>query len=250
MVWCRSPLLVPPAISGGIGSRRTPAHALQRLGSCSQRLLYLAAGGVLHQNVHAGASLFFSCRALLTAAPCLVCPCPPRSCGYVFCSGHRHAQDHNCSFDYAAFDKVRSRSSLCQSRCQCNVLMWETGMRAPQHMPVPLLPRVVAHMRATVASHRLCCRPTWPRPTRRWLPPRWTSSEAASGKPEQHGASRAAAPCCQSWRQRSIRWQQGSGIKLQPPVQPWRSVRLSKTWRSLTARRPLSQPQTDLLSLA
>lgn len=32
--------------------------------------------------------------------------CPHRSCGYVFCSGHRHAQDHNCSFDYAAFDKV------------------------------------------------------------------------------------------------------------------------------------------------
>jgi type IV secretory pathway VirB10-like protein len=27
-------------------------------------------------------------------------------CGYVFCSGHRHAQDHNCSFDYASFDKT------------------------------------------------------------------------------------------------------------------------------------------------
>jgi hypothetical protein len=24
----------------------------------------------------------------------------------VFCSGHRHAQDHNCSFDYASFDKT------------------------------------------------------------------------------------------------------------------------------------------------
>ena len=28
-------------------------------------------------------------------------------CGYVFCSGHRHAQDHTCSFDYAAFDRER-----------------------------------------------------------------------------------------------------------------------------------------------
>lgn len=27
-------------------------------------------------------------------------------CGYVFCSGHRHAQDHSCTFDYAAFDKA------------------------------------------------------------------------------------------------------------------------------------------------
>lgn len=28
-------------------------------------------------------------------------------CGYVYCSGHRHAADHNCTFDYATFDKER-----------------------------------------------------------------------------------------------------------------------------------------------
>lgn len=28
-------------------------------------------------------------------------------CGYVYCSGHRHATDHTCTFDYAAFDKER-----------------------------------------------------------------------------------------------------------------------------------------------
>ncbi|KAI8104804.1 hypothetical protein M9434_003356 [Picochlorum sp. BPE23] len=29
-------------------------------------------------------------------------------CGYVFCSGHRHAGDgHECSFDYAAFDRQK-----------------------------------------------------------------------------------------------------------------------------------------------
>ena len=28
-------------------------------------------------------------------------------CGYVYCSGHRHAADHDCSFDYAAFDRER-----------------------------------------------------------------------------------------------------------------------------------------------
>jgi len=28
-------------------------------------------------------------------------------CGFVFCSGHRHAADHTCTFDYAAFDKER-----------------------------------------------------------------------------------------------------------------------------------------------
>lgn len=33
-------------------------------------------------------------------------PLARRSCGYVFCSGHRHAQDHSCTFDYAAFDKA------------------------------------------------------------------------------------------------------------------------------------------------
>ncbi|EFN56686.1 hypothetical protein CHLNCDRAFT_144583 [Chlorella variabilis] len=27
-------------------------------------------------------------------------------CGYVFCSGHRHARDHACPFDYATFDKA------------------------------------------------------------------------------------------------------------------------------------------------
>lgn len=28
-------------------------------------------------------------------------------CGYVFCSSHRHAQEHACTFDYAAFDRER-----------------------------------------------------------------------------------------------------------------------------------------------
>lgn len=28
-------------------------------------------------------------------------------CGYVYCSGHRHAGDHACDFDYAAFDRER-----------------------------------------------------------------------------------------------------------------------------------------------
>jgi hypothetical protein len=28
-------------------------------------------------------------------------------CGYVYCSGHRHAGDHTCTFDYATFDKER-----------------------------------------------------------------------------------------------------------------------------------------------
>jgi AN1-like Zinc finger len=28
-------------------------------------------------------------------------------CGYVYCSGHRHATDHTCTFDYASFDKER-----------------------------------------------------------------------------------------------------------------------------------------------
>jgi hypothetical protein len=28
-------------------------------------------------------------------------------CGFVFCSGHRHAADHTCTFDYASFDKER-----------------------------------------------------------------------------------------------------------------------------------------------
>lgn len=28
-------------------------------------------------------------------------------CGYVFCSSHRHAGDHSCTFDYAAFDRDR-----------------------------------------------------------------------------------------------------------------------------------------------
>lgn len=28
-------------------------------------------------------------------------------CGYVYCSGHRHAADHTCTFDYAAFDRER-----------------------------------------------------------------------------------------------------------------------------------------------
>lgn len=28
-------------------------------------------------------------------------------CGYVYCSGHRHAADHTCTFDYATFDKER-----------------------------------------------------------------------------------------------------------------------------------------------
>jgi len=28
-------------------------------------------------------------------------------CGYVYCSGHRHAADHSCSFDYASFDRER-----------------------------------------------------------------------------------------------------------------------------------------------
>ncbi len=28
-------------------------------------------------------------------------------CGFVYCSGHRHAGDHQCSFDYAAFDRER-----------------------------------------------------------------------------------------------------------------------------------------------
>lgn len=28
-------------------------------------------------------------------------------CSYVFCSAHRHAADHACTFDYAAMDKAR-----------------------------------------------------------------------------------------------------------------------------------------------
>ena len=39
-------------------------------------------------------------------------PRPPRapslcSCGYVFCSSHRHAQDHACAFDYQGMDRER-----------------------------------------------------------------------------------------------------------------------------------------------
>jgi hypothetical protein len=28
-------------------------------------------------------------------------------CGYVFCSGHRHAADHDCTFDFAALDRKK-----------------------------------------------------------------------------------------------------------------------------------------------
>jgi AN1-type zinc finger protein 5/6 len=28
-------------------------------------------------------------------------------CGFVFCSSHRHATDHSCTFDYASFDRER-----------------------------------------------------------------------------------------------------------------------------------------------
>lgn len=28
-------------------------------------------------------------------------------CGFVFCASHRHQDDHNCTFDYAAFDRER-----------------------------------------------------------------------------------------------------------------------------------------------
>jgi AN1-type zinc finger protein 5/6 len=28
-------------------------------------------------------------------------------CGFVFCSSHRHAADHACTFDYASMDKAR-----------------------------------------------------------------------------------------------------------------------------------------------
>lgn len=28
-------------------------------------------------------------------------------CGYVYCSHHRHAADHSCSFDYASMDRER-----------------------------------------------------------------------------------------------------------------------------------------------
>lgn len=28
-------------------------------------------------------------------------------CGYVYCSSHRHAADHSCTFDYAGFDRER-----------------------------------------------------------------------------------------------------------------------------------------------
>lgn len=28
-------------------------------------------------------------------------------CGYVYCSSHRHANDHKCTFDYAAMDRER-----------------------------------------------------------------------------------------------------------------------------------------------
>ena len=34
----------------------------------------------------------------LRSAPC--------RCGFVFCSGHRHAQDHACAFDFASMDKA------------------------------------------------------------------------------------------------------------------------------------------------
>lgn len=38
---------------------------------------------------------------------CFSCACfPCCSCGYAFCSTHRHAQDHACPFDYATFDKA------------------------------------------------------------------------------------------------------------------------------------------------
>ena len=33
-------------------------------------------------------------------------PLFPRRCGYVFCSGHRHAQDHACAFDFVSMDKA------------------------------------------------------------------------------------------------------------------------------------------------
>ena len=32
-------------------------------------------------------------------------------CGYTYCAGHRHAQDHTCTFDYAAFDRERLAKS-------------------------------------------------------------------------------------------------------------------------------------------
>lgn len=28
-------------------------------------------------------------------------------CGYMYCSGHRHAADHSCLFDYASFERER-----------------------------------------------------------------------------------------------------------------------------------------------
>jgi predicted nucleic acid binding AN1-type Zn finger protein len=32
-------------------------------------------------------------------------------CGFVFCSGHRHPQDHACAFDFASMDKARLAKS-------------------------------------------------------------------------------------------------------------------------------------------
>lgn len=33
--------------------------------------------------------------------------CPLCSCGYVYCSTHRHATEHACTFDYKAMDRER-----------------------------------------------------------------------------------------------------------------------------------------------
>lgn len=76
VVWCRSPLLVPPCDICGIGSRRTPAHAPQLLGSCSQRLLYLAAAAVLNLKVHAVHALFLLHSAHHCSLPILPISAP------------------------------------------------------------------------------------------------------------------------------------------------------------------------------
>ncbi len=92
--------------------------------------------------------ILFHVLGRLTAAASPMC-LPLRSCGYVFCSGHRHAQDHNCSFDYAAFDKVGFFPAAC---CQ-----WLAGSALVRVLP--LQPRPSACKGRSRPPHcHSCCR--------------------------------------------------------------------------------------------
>lgn len=104
---------------------------------------------------------------------------PLCSCGYVFCSGHRHAQDHDCTFDYASFDKAnlaKANNKVRQAACGC-----------PQSRVVPWVPD--AHQFAGWLRRRRrfpfavlpwpTLLPASPCSCRWWLQ-RWTSSEPAA----------------------------------------------------------------------